>query len=647
MCVLTAQSCPTLCDPLDCSPPGSSAHGILQARRLEWGAIPFSRGACRPRDGSRFSCIAGRLFPLWAPREVSREALHTVRPCTQYDLVHSMNVCAESLQSRLSLCDPMGCSPPGSSVRRILQARVQERVVMPTSRGSFWPGGQTCVSCVVCLVSSFLTTEPARERVSKCAVCSRVGPCCWSTLCIIVCICSSRTPGLPLLCPLAPWQPHLSSMSVSLFLFHKSSFVSYFRFLWFSISFEKGEEMASSWLAAGWHFQTAHSCLWFVIWKTTVVSFPSWEFCLLNPTMPTSPELFSSCVKPHFWKQNYLHPYQEGDRDAPTYLRGWMGIFLCHWDSAPGSHYFFSLKMMGTWVSLLGAEMLFFLSLLLASLSKRGRFLGGSVVKNTPANAGDTGDAGGEDSLEKEMATHSSILAWEVPWTGGPVGYSPLGHKESDKTECAHTHTHTSKRDTGNLGTVWGKVEGSGNTTPQPKGWGSIVLLPPETEWQLSGAPLSIWAGDLGYAGHSNWWWTCRRFGVCFLLGYVHFQMTDYRSSEGCREDPLCRWGICLWPLKAFQTWPTAVPPRPLVPPAASWAGPHQGTEASAQRAGPACGPHCSCIPSVPRSAVTVTRAAPFPGTHNGLRGHPGVSEGEDILFWDLNSQVLPLRGVK
>ena len=59
------------------------------------------------------------------------------KPCTQYDLVHSMNVCAESLQSRLSLCDPMGCSPPGSSVRRILQARVQERVVMPTSRGSF------------------------------------------------------------------------------------------------------------------------------------------------------------------------------------------------------------------------------------------------------------------------------------------------------------------------------------------------------------------------------------------------------------------------------------------------------------------------------------------------------------------------------
>ena len=42
---LVAQSCPTLCDPTDCSPPGSSVHGILQARILEWVAIPFSRGS--------------------------------------------------------------------------------------------------------------------------------------------------------------------------------------------------------------------------------------------------------------------------------------------------------------------------------------------------------------------------------------------------------------------------------------------------------------------------------------------------------------------------------------------------------------------------------------------------------------------------
>ena len=42
--VTVAQSCPSLCDPVDCSPPGSSVHGIPQARVLEWAAIPFSRG---------------------------------------------------------------------------------------------------------------------------------------------------------------------------------------------------------------------------------------------------------------------------------------------------------------------------------------------------------------------------------------------------------------------------------------------------------------------------------------------------------------------------------------------------------------------------------------------------------------------------
>ena len=45
-----AQLCPTLCDPVDCSLPGSSVHGILQARVLEWVAISFSRGSSLPRD---------------------------------------------------------------------------------------------------------------------------------------------------------------------------------------------------------------------------------------------------------------------------------------------------------------------------------------------------------------------------------------------------------------------------------------------------------------------------------------------------------------------------------------------------------------------------------------------------------------------
>ena len=64
-----AQSCLTLRDPIDSSPPGSSVHGIFQARVLERGAIAFSRGSSQPRDGTRVSHIAGRRVTLWASRE--------------------------------------------------------------------------------------------------------------------------------------------------------------------------------------------------------------------------------------------------------------------------------------------------------------------------------------------------------------------------------------------------------------------------------------------------------------------------------------------------------------------------------------------------------------------------------------------------
>ena len=83
-------SCPTLCDPIDSSPPGSSIPGILQARILEWVAISFSN-AC----------------------------MH-----------------AKSLQSCPTLCDPIDGSPPGSSVYRILQARLLEWVVISFSSPS-------------------------------------------------------------------------------------------------------------------------------------------------------------------------------------------------------------------------------------------------------------------------------------------------------------------------------------------------------------------------------------------------------------------------------------------------------------------------------------------------------------------------------
>ena len=65
-----ALSCLTLCNPLDCSPPGFSVHGIFQARILEWGAISFSRRSSRLRDWTWVSRIVGRCFTIWTTREV-------------------------------------------------------------------------------------------------------------------------------------------------------------------------------------------------------------------------------------------------------------------------------------------------------------------------------------------------------------------------------------------------------------------------------------------------------------------------------------------------------------------------------------------------------------------------------------------------
>ena len=74
-----AQLCPTLCNPMDCGPPGSSIHGIFQARVLEWVAISFSRGSSQPRGGTWVSCTAGRLFTDWARRDALVVGLKTRR----------------------------------------------------------------------------------------------------------------------------------------------------------------------------------------------------------------------------------------------------------------------------------------------------------------------------------------------------------------------------------------------------------------------------------------------------------------------------------------------------------------------------------------------------------------------------------------
>ena len=78
---------------------------------------------------------------------------------------HIVCVCAESLQSCLTLYDHMDYSLPGSSVHGILQARILEWVAMPSSRGSSWPRNRTRISCIVscivsCIAGRVFTTEP-------------------------------------------------------------------------------------------------------------------------------------------------------------------------------------------------------------------------------------------------------------------------------------------------------------------------------------------------------------------------------------------------------------------------------------------------------------------------------------------------------
>ena len=123
------QSCLTLCNSMDCSPPSFPIHGILQARKLEWVAISFSRGSSHLRDRTCHFCIGRKILydsAIW-------EALF---------YIESKSVCP----SVVSDCNPMDCSPPGSSVHGILQARKLEWVAISFSRGFSQPRHRTWVS---------------------------------------------------------------------------------------------------------------------------------------------------------------------------------------------------------------------------------------------------------------------------------------------------------------------------------------------------------------------------------------------------------------------------------------------------------------------------------------------------------------------
>ena len=108
--VKVTQLCLTLCDLMDYSPPVPSAHGILQARILEWVAIPFSRGSSQPRYWTQVFCITGRFFTSWATREAQSKEKSSVKSRMEEE--------NEREQSELCMC----VNSPF-----ITQAKVQER----------------------------------------------------------------------------------------------------------------------------------------------------------------------------------------------------------------------------------------------------------------------------------------------------------------------------------------------------------------------------------------------------------------------------------------------------------------------------------------------------------------------------------------
>ena len=140
--MLSHSVCPALCDPMDCSTPGSSVRGIFQARILEWVAISFSRGSSWPRDWTQVSCISRQTLYTESPGKPT--IFYNCRPNTQS---YSLCGCLVA-KSCVTLCNPMDCSLPGSSVHGISETRILEWVSISFSRGSSWPRDWTHISCI-------------------------------------------------------------------------------------------------------------------------------------------------------------------------------------------------------------------------------------------------------------------------------------------------------------------------------------------------------------------------------------------------------------------------------------------------------------------------------------------------------------------
>ena len=171
-------SFPLLTGPLAASVGVIHAPFVLKQKMpLNWGFLSYG-GVCYP---DRFSLLGfvSQVEVLWASiwHTSSSNSFITCPDFVCLSLAESAElvglILSACLLSWVSVCNPMDCSPPGSSVHEILQARILEWVAMPSSRGSSWPRDWTCVSFVPALAGGFFTTAATWE--------ARVNPALWLT----------------------------------------------------------------------------------------------------------------------------------------------------------------------------------------------------------------------------------------------------------------------------------------------------------------------------------------------------------------------------------------------------------------------------------------------------------------------------------
>ena len=178
VCVfLVTQSCPTLCDPMDCSPPGSSVHGISQASMLKWVAIPFSRRSSQCRGQTQVSCTAGGFFTSESPGKpscfwillllsrVSRVWLCATPEMAAHQAPPSLGFSRQEHWSGLPFPSPMHESEKSKWSRSVVSDSLRPHGLQPTRLLHPWdlPGKSTGVGCH-CLLQKHSAKMPQRGR---------------------------------------------------------------------------------------------------------------------------------------------------------------------------------------------------------------------------------------------------------------------------------------------------------------------------------------------------------------------------------------------------------------------------------------------------------------------------------------------------